>query len=60
MQLNPQPNIRDAIYTVSALVVPVAGYLFDQGKLNSFWFGLILVINTAVLGLAKFNVTQSK
>ena len=58
MLVNAQ--IRSALYILSMIVTPVVAYLADQGTISMFWAGLWLVINSAVLGLARLNVTPDK
>lgn len=53
-------RVRSALYTVSALVTPVLAYLADQGTISSFVAGLWIVVNSAILGLARVNVTPDE
>lgn len=53
------PKVRSTLYVVSAVLTPVIVYMADQGVLPSFWAGLWLVINTAILGMAKVNVEEN-
>ena len=50
-------KVRAILYVLGVLVTPIIAYLFDQGVVNSFWFGLWTVVSMAVFGLAKANVT---
>jgi len=50
-------NIRSALYIISAILTPTLAYLADQGTISMFIAGLWLVINSAILGLARANVT---
>jgi hypothetical protein len=56
---NPTPQVRQAVYVVTALSSPVMAYLNQQGVVNEFWFGLFSVVVTAVAGLAAYNVKKS-
>lgn len=53
-------KVRSTLYVLSAVVTPVLAYLADQGTVSTFVAGLWIVINSAVLGLAKLNVTPDK
>lgn len=57
--MNPTPQVRQAVYVVTALSSPVMAYLNQQGVVNEFWFGLFSVVVTAVAGLAAYNVKKS-
>ncbi len=59
MTLNPPPKVRATLYILSAVGNPTIAYLFSQGKVDSFWFGLWTVISVAVFALAGINVTSS-
>jgi hypothetical protein len=37
--------------------MPVIAYLAQQGTISEFWLGLSVVINSAILALARINVT---
>lgn len=50
-------QVRSVLYVLSAVVTPVLAYLADQGTISVFWAGLWLVVNSAILGLARVNVT---
>ena len=53
-------KVRGFLYVLAVVVTPTMAYLFDQGVLSSFWFGLWTVVSMAVFGLAKVNVTPDK
>ena len=57
--MNPTPQVRQAVYVVTALSSPIMAYLNQQGVVNEFWFGLFSVVVTAVAGLAAYNVKKS-
>jgi len=50
-------KIRSALYVISAVVTPVLAYLAESGTVSTFVAGLWLVVNSAVLTLARVNVT---
>lgn len=60
MNFNLPSNVRAFLYVLSAVSMPVIVYLASQGVISDFWLGLATVINTAVLGLARINVTSDK
>lgn len=51
-------KLRKVIYSVSIVAMPVIAYLAEQGTISTFVFGLAVVVNSAVLGLARINVSQ--
>lgn len=51
-------KVRKVIYSVSLIAMPVLAYLAEQGSISSFVFGLAVVVNSAVLGLARINVNK--
>ena len=53
-------NVRKFLYVMAVVVTPTMAYLFDQGVVNSFWFGLWTVVSMAIFGLAKVNVTPDE
>ena len=53
-------KVRGLLYVMAVVVTPTMAYLFDQGVVSSFWFGLWTVVSMAVFGLAKVNVTPDK
>lgn len=60
MQPNIPAKVRATLYTLSLVLTPVLAYLADQGTISTFWAGLWIVINSAVLGLARANVTPDE
>ncbi len=57
MNLNLPPQVRQAIYVVTAVASPVMAYLLLQGTISDFVFGLFSVVVTAVTSLAAVNVS---
>lgn len=57
MNFNLPSNVRAALYVISAVAMPVIGYLAQQNVVSGFWLGLAIVVNSAILGLARVNVT---
>lgn len=55
---NPSPKVRSALYVTSAVVTPVLAYLAEQGVIDPLLAGLWLVVNTAILTLARANVQE--
>lgn len=53
-------NVRSALYIISAVLTPVLAYLAEQGTISTFIAGLWLVINSAILGLARVNITPDQ
>lgn len=53
-------QVRSVLYVLSAVVTPVLAYLAEQEVLSAFWFGLWVVVNSAILGLARVNVTPEQ
>lgn len=51
-------TLRQAIYVVTGIASPVMFYLNDQGVVSNFWYGLFVVLVTAVAGLAVVNVKK--
>ncbi len=54
---NPSPRVRSAIYVVTAVANPVVGYLTQSGVVSEFVAGLWMVVNAAIIGLARLNVS---
>ncbi len=57
MSFNLPSQVRGALYVVGFVGTPTMAYLFDQGVVPSFWFGLWTVVSTAVFALARVNTT---
>jgi len=53
-------KVRSALYVIGVVATPTMAYLFDQGVVPSFWFGLWTVMTTALFALAKVNVTPEQ
>lgn len=53
-------RVRQIIYILTAVVTPIVAYLGDQGKLDTFWVGLVAVVISAVTALAAYNVDTAK
>lgn len=53
-------KVRSFLYVLGVVGTPTMAYLFDQGVVSSFWFGLWTVVSMAVFGLAKSNVTPDE
>lgn len=51
-------KVRKVVYSVSLVAMPVLAYLAEQGTISTFVFGLAVVVNSAVLGLARINVNK--
>lgn len=60
MDFNLPSKVRSFLYVLGVVGTPTMGYLFDQGVVNSFWFGLWTVVSMAVFGLARVNVTPDQ
>lgn len=58
MTINLPSKVRKAIYSVSILAMPTVAYLADQGTISAYVFGLVTVINSSVLLLARINVAE--
>ena len=56
--MNLSPKLRGIIYSLSVIVTPVVAYLGTEGRITTFAVGLYAVINMAVLGLARINVSE--
>ena len=51
------PQVRSAIYLITAVLSPAIVYLNQQAVISDFWMGLFSVVVTAVTGLAFSKVT---
>ena len=60
LSFNPSARVRSAIYVLTAVANPVIAYLGQENVIASFWVGLWLVLNGAILGLARLNVTPEE
>ena len=60
MLVNLQPKVRSALYSISIVAMPIFAYLSEQGVITPFVAGLIVVINSGVLLLARVNVTPEE
>lgn len=58
MLVNLPPRVRSALYSVSVVAMPIIAYLTEQEVINTFWAGLAVVVNSAVLLLARVNVSE--
>lgn len=56
---NPSAKVRSAVYVITAVASPVIAYLLQYGTVTEFQAGLWLVLSSAVLGLARLNVTPT-
>lgn len=50
-------KVRAGIYFFTALATPIMAYLYSQGTITEFIFGLYTVFGSAVNALAYTNVT---
>lgn len=57
---NPSARVRSAIYVVTAVGSPVIAYLNQSAVVSDFVVGLWLVLSSAVLGLARLNVSPEE
>ena len=53
-------QVRSVLYVLSAIVTPVLAYLADQSVIDTFWVGLWAVVNSAILVLARVNVSPDE
>ena len=50
-------KVRAGIYFLTAVVTPIMAFLYSQGSITEFVFGLYTVFGSAVNALAYSNVT---
>ena len=60
MLVNLPPKVRSALYSISIVAMPIFAYLSEQRVITPFVAGLIVVINSGVLLLARVNVTPEE
>lgn len=60
MLVNLPPKVRSALYSISIVAMPIFAYLSEQGVITPFFAGLIVVINSSILLLARVNVTPEE
>jgi len=56
--MNLPANVRSAIYVLTAIGTPLVAYLGQENVIDSFWVGLWAVLTTAILTLARLNVSE--
>lgn len=60
MLVNIPSSVRSALYSISVVAMPVFAYLAEQEVITPFVAGLVVVINSGVLLLARVNVTPEE
>ena len=60
MNFNLPSKVRSFLYVLGVVGSPTMAYLYSEGVVNKFWFGLWTVVSMAVFGLAKINVTPDE
>lgn len=58
MLLEIPTKVRSFLYTISVIGMPIIAYLAEQETISTFVAGLFVVVNSAILLLARVNVSE--